>query len=62
MFYGAGNAKQMDSSRAITCISTSNMIAFFMYIQDVQLIREAIKIIISSALYEQTVKLSHDWQ
>jgi hypothetical protein len=52
-FTGALNVKQncvwMGVSRAITQISTSNLVAFFMHIQDVQLIRYAITTAIFSA-------------
>jgi hypothetical protein len=52
-FAGAVNVKQncicMGVSRAVTQISTSNLVAFFMQMKDVQLIRQVIKIIISLA-------------
>jgi hypothetical protein len=55
-FTGVANMKcafvSMGVSRAITQISTSNLV-FFMHIHEVQLRRYAIKIIISPALCEK---------
>lgn len=49
----------MGVSRVITQISTYDFVTFFMHIQNVQLIRQAIKIVIYSALCEEITKLSH---
>jgi hypothetical protein len=49
----------MDVLRATTQISTYNLVAFFSHTQHVQLIRSAIKIMISSALCEKIIKVTH---
>jgi hypothetical protein len=57
----AVNVKQkcvwMGISRAITQIFSLNLDAFFMHIQNVQLIKQAIKVIISSALCKNNYRI-----
>jgi stage V sporulation protein SpoVS len=62
-FIGTVNVNEacvlMGVSRAITQFSDYDLVTYFMDIQNVRLIKQAMKIIIYSALCENITKLSH---